>query len=112
MRSLFLDTLAELSLEAVMRERVRCEDGVLEVGGERVELEAYKKVLVAAVGKAAGPMARAFVRAVEPKRVSGVIVSSTETADPPPYFLTYVGSHPYPDAGSVHAAEVALGMVS
>ncbi|MEZ5360959.1 MAG: DUF4147 domain-containing protein [Bryobacterales bacterium] len=112
LRALFLDTLSELSLDVVMRERIRCDSGVLEVGGERVEIDSYKKVLVAAIGKAAGPMARAFVRAVEPKRVSGVIVSSTETPDPPPYFLTYVGSHPYPDAGSIHAAEVALGMLS
>ena len=112
LRQLFLDVLDELSLERVMRERLLCRDGVLEVGGERFELASYKKVLVAAIGKAAAPMARAFVQAVEPKRVSGVIVSSVDAEDPPPYFLTYTGGHPYPNEGSVHAADVALGMVS
>ena len=110
LRRLFLDVLDELSLERVMRDRISCHDGALEIGAERIELDRYKKVLVAAIGKAAGPMARAFAKAVSPKRVSGIIVSSTGTVDPPPYFLTYVGGHPYPDAGSVHSAEVALGM--
>ncbi len=112
LRQLFLNLLEELSLERVMRERVRCADGLVEVGGERIDLADYKKVLVAAIGKAAAPMARAFVAAVQPKRASGLIVSSVDIDDPPPYFLTYVGGHPYPDEGSLHAADVALGMVS
>jgi hydroxypyruvate reductase len=112
LRQLFLDLLDELALERVMRDRIACRDGVLEVGGESIDLGPYKKVLVAAIGKAAAPMARAFAEIAAPKRVSGIIVSSTPTPDPPPYFLTYIGGHPYPDAGSMHAAEVALGMVT
>ena len=112
LRSMFLDLLDELSLERVMRERVTCTDGMLQVGDEQIDLAAYKKVLVAAIGKAAEPMARAFVKAIEPKRASGLIVSPTSIPNPPPYFLSYVGGHPYPDEGSVHAADVAQGMVS
>ena len=112
LRSMFLELLDELSLERVMRERITCTDGILQVGDEKVDLAAYKKVLVAAIGKAAEPMARAFAKAIEPKRSSGLIVSPAAIPNPPPYFLSYVGGHPYPDAGSVHAAEVALGTLS
>ena len=111
LRRLIHDLLDELSLERVMRERLHCRDGVLEVGGERIDLASYKKVIVAAIGKAAAPMARAFADVVAPQRVSGIIVSSVEVDEVPPYFLSYRGGHPYPNEGSLHAASVALGMV-
>jgi hypothetical protein len=62
LRQIFLDVLDELSLERVMADKLICESGVLQVDAERIDLEPFKKVLVAAIGKAAGPMARACTR--------------------------------------------------
>lgn len=112
LRSIFLDTLDELSLERVMQETISCRDGVLEAGDVRLDLADYKKILTVAIGKAAGPMAKAFARLVEPRKASGVIVAPTETQDAPPYFMSYVGGHPYPTEGSVHAAEVVQEMLT
>lgn len=112
LRTLFLDTLDELSLERVMADKLRCRDGVLEAGEVRIDLTDYKKILTVAIGKAAAPMAKAFARLVEPQIASGVIVAPTETSDAPPYFMTYVGGHPYPTEGSVHAADVVREMLT
>lgn len=111
LREIFLDTLDELSLERVLQERISCKDGVLEAGETRIELGEYKKILTVAIGKAAGPMAKGFAKLVAPRKVSGVIVAPTETADAPPFFMTYVGGHPYPTEGSVHAADVVEEML-
>lgn len=105
LREIFADTLAELSLEQVIADRLHCEDGVLTIADERVVLSEYTKIIVVAIGKAAHPMARGFVERVAPARVSGVVVGPV-SAETPPYFVEYVGGHPYPNAASFHAASV------
>ena len=70
LRALFEETLGELSIGRALETRLRCEDGVLAVGDERIVLADYKKIVVAAIGKAAHGMAREFARLVAPARVS------------------------------------------
>lgn len=105
LREMFTETLAELSLERVIAERMRCEDGVLSIEDETIVLSEFTKIIVVAIGKAAHPMARGFVDLVAPARVTGVIVGPV-SAEKPPFFLEYVGGHPYPNAASFHAASV------
>ncbi|MBI1356233.1 MAG: DUF4147 domain-containing protein [Acidobacteria bacterium] len=112
LRNIFLDVLDELSLERVLQERLSCRDGVLVAGETRIDLAEYKKILTVAIGKAAGPMAKGFARLVQPRKASGVIVAPTPTPDAPPYFMTYVGGHPYPTEGSVYAASVVEEMLT
>ena len=112
LRGIFLDTLDELSLERVLQERISCTNGILEAGEVRIDLGDYRKILVVAIGKAAAPMAKGFAKLVAPRKTSGVVVAPTETPDAPPYFMTYVGGHPYPTEGSVHAANVVEEMLS
>jgi len=112
LRHLFLSTLGRLSVEEVMAEKVRCENGVLSVGGEQIELAPFKKIIGVAIGKAALPMSRALSNIVNPHKMSGVIVSPAPAGDLPPYFLHYVGGHPYPDKQSFHAANVTLELLS
>lgn len=111
LRRLFLDTLAELSLDRVIPEKVRVSDGVMEVGGERIELRLFKKIVLVSLGKAAGQMARAVKQLVDPLVASGVVVSSEPVLQPLPYMLHYRGGHPYPSADSIHAAEVILELL-
>ncbi len=111
LKELFVSTLGELSLGPVMRSRIVCEDGVLAVGNDRFELAGFKKVIVVAVGKAAAPMAATFGEIVASRRVSGVIVTPVAEHDAPPYFLRYVGGHPYPNEQSVHGARVVRELV-
>ncbi len=112
LRTIFFDTLEAISLDRVLREKVRCSDGVLTVGDERLRLADFKKILVVAIGKAARPMAAALADIAAPARVSGIIVGPTASADLPPYFLEYVGGHPYPNEQSLHAAAVIEEMLT
>jgi len=105
LREIFTETLAELSLEQVIVDRLHSEDGVLTIADERIVLSEYAKIIVVAIGKAAHPMARGFVERVAPARVSGVVVGPV-SAEAPPYFVEYVGGHPYPNTASFHAASV------
>ncbi len=117
LRQLFLDTLADLSLDRVMRERIRVRDGVLEIGGEQTDLKPFQKIVLVSLGKAAWPMARTMQDLLTPASgagviPSGVVVSSTPPPGPLRYLLYYQGGHPIPNATSVHAAEVILELLS
>ena len=112
LRQLFLSTLERLELKQVMRRKIACDGAVLEVGDEQIDLSPFKKILGVAIGKAAYPMAAAFSEIIQPRVVSGIAVSSAANREPPPYFIGYQGGHPYPDAESMHAADVALTMLS
>jgi hydroxypyruvate reductase len=112
LRQLFLATLGELSLDRVMRERIRVRDGVLDIDGDQLDLKPFKKIILVGIGKAAWPMARTLQEMLDPLVASGVVVSSVA---PPPrlrYLLYYRGGHPIPNEASVHAAEVLLEMLS
>jgi hydroxypyruvate reductase len=112
LRRLFLSTLSKLSVEQVMTEKVRCQKGVLSVGGEQLELGPFKKIIGVSIGKAALPMTRALSEILKPHTMSGVVVSPAHASDLPQYFLHYVGGHPYPDRQSFHAADVVLELLS
>jgi hydroxypyruvate reductase len=106
LREIFHTMLERLALERVMRNKIACSHRVLEVGGERVELEPFKKILVVAIGKAAAPMADALSQIVAPDVVSGVLVAPVIPAKPLRHFMAYRGGHPYPDDASLYAARV------
>jgi len=106
LRELFHTMLERLTIERVMRSKITCVNRVLEVGGERIELEPFKKILVVAIGKAAAPMADAFGQIVAPDLVSGVVVAPAAPMQPLRHFMAYAGGHPYPDASSLYAASV------
>ena len=112
LRGIFFEALEELSLERVLQDRISCNSGALQAGDTTIRLDDYKKILTVAIGKAAGPMAKGFARLVEPRKASGVIVAPTPTPDAPPFFMTYVGGHPYPTEGSVHAATVVQELLT
>ncbi len=111
LRKIFLETLEDLRLDEVMHRSIRVDNDVLIAGDERIELAPFKKIIAVAIGKAADRMARELVRSMEPRQVTGVIVSSVPPSEPLPYFLRYQGGHPYPNAESFHAAAVVTKLV-
>ncbi len=111
LRQLFLAALEDLSLRRVMNEKIKCREGVLCWGDERIELERYRKIVTIAIGKAAFQMAEGFAETVRPRTACGLAVSSL-TPPHQPDFVTYQGGHPYPNLESVQAAERALEALS
>lgn len=108
LRRLFLETLEEISLERVMAEKVRCQGPLLQAAGETVDLSACRRIFVAAIGKAAGPMAAALAAGLPAERTSGAVVSPAPAGAAPPGFETFAGGHPYPNAQSLAAADFLL----
>jgi hydroxypyruvate reductase len=111
LREIFLETIHELRIDQVMRSAIQFDGGVLKFGQESIDLSRFKKVIVIAIGKAAGRMAEEFVAIAAPHRVSGIVVSSVPSTKAPPYFLRYIGGHPYPNKESFHSAAVVEELV-
>ena len=111
LRQLFLSTLEGLSLDRVMPEKLSCQDAVLEVGGDRIELGRYKKIALVAIGKAAFQMSRALTEMVKGRAVAGVMVTSAKPEQELDGFKTYMGGHPYPDQQSFGAAAVTQDLL-
>ena len=109
--SLFRDTLEEITLDRVLPERVRVGGSELQIDGETLNLAASERVTLAAFGKAAYPMASTVARSLAPRPVTGVAVGPTVATKPIPGIETILGSHPYPDEGSLRGARALLQAV-
>ena len=112
LNQLFTSTLEQLSLDKVMPKRLAANAGVLQFGEERIELTAFRKILVVAIGKAAYQMAEQTAEMLKPHTVSGMIVTSALPSGRLTNFMTYEGGHPYPNEQSVWSADVARELLS
>lgn len=108
---LFLRTLARLSLDRVIPEKMSCREGVLDVMGERVDLRAFRRVVVVALGKAAWEMVEATAKIVAPIPLGGVIAAPDARARARPGFACFSGGHPYPNADSFRAGAAVVDLL-
>jgi glycerate 2-kinase len=106
-REIFLDTLAECSVPAAFQRNLEYDHGVLRIGEDLYNLDAYSRVFVVAIGKAAHTMTDALVGEVG-GRVEGVVVAPTEPAHYLHRFTYFKGGHPMPTQESVTAARHIL----
>lgn len=106
-RAILTHALLGVTPQVVIRERVRCEGGVLSVvDGPRIDFASYRAVRVAALGKAAGGMA---VQAEGWTRFAESVVISPDGGDLFG-FEALRGGHPEPDEDSVKAGERLLAL--
>jgi hydroxypyruvate reductase len=107
---IFESALRSSRVEPAMERRVRVRDGVLEVDELRYELRRYGRVFVVAIGKAAGPMAAAFLRqaGAEAARFEGIVAGFHDSGDWPLGFRLFRSGHPSPNEVSVEAARAIL----
>jgi hydroxypyruvate reductase len=103
---IFRYALNASSVEAAMARRVRFDSGALQIDGQAYSLDRYRRLLLIAFGKAAGTMARAFLRQTgsEAERFAGIVVAPEAMELPSPRFRVYRGGHPSPNEASVAAA--------
>ena len=89
-----------------MSRRVRFAGGMLAVDGHEYSLDQYERVVLIAMGKAAGTMTRAFLHAAGQfaKRFEGVVVAPQLVELEKARFRVYHGGHPLPNAASAEAA--------
>ncbi len=111
LRRLFLATIEDLSLDRVIPRRIAVHGPILEIDNDRIDLDPFKKIVLISLGKAAFQMAETMQALLQPRVVSGVVVSSEPAGGELRYMLHYQGGHPYPNAESVHAAAVILELL-
>jgi hydroxypyruvate reductase len=107
---IFLYALNASRVEPAMGQRLVCRDGLIEIDGHRYVLDAYERLVLIAIGKAAHTMAAAFLRQVGDarERFEGIVVGPEDEAAPSQGFRVYRGGHPSPNAGSMAAAANVL----
>ncbi len=106
-REIFTAALKNASIEAAFARNVHCERRVLRIGEDLHDLDAYSRVLVVSIGKAAHTMAAALEAQVG-SSLQGIVASSAEPASQVRGFRYFRGGHPTPTAESISAANAIL----
>ncbi len=110
-RSLFTAVMAGVDVPRRMRECFSMEGDRLRVGDELIQLDGFSHVLMAAIGKAAVPMAEHAIETLRPHiALSGVVVG-VGAWDCPDAIRYFKGGHPLPDENSLEAAQALLELM-
>src|ERR1700694_2914281 len=112
-RLIFHETLAAIDIPVVMQRKLRVEGSLLHCGATAIELRAFSKIRVVAIGKASHAMLGGL-RALLPQDIEfqGVVSAPTPPDRPPPGIQYFVGGHPIPNAESWEAAEAILSLLA
>ena len=115
---LFTGALAACNIESAFDRRIRMEGNVLHrlmpdgSGPEKIDLAAYKRVYVIALGKAAGPMLDVLLdRMKRRKGLRGICCSNHLPKKHNWRFRYFDGGHPLPNEESFAAARAALALL-
>ncbi|HTW32839.1 MAG TPA: DUF4147 domain-containing protein [Candidatus Sulfotelmatobacter sp.] len=106
-RSIFLEALAESSIQKAFARHVHCDRGVLRVGEDLYDLHSYSGVQVIALGKAAHTMVEALAEHVG-SSLEGIVASSVQPAAQVRGFRYFHGGHPTPNGESIQASNAIL----
>src|SRR5882762_7757354 len=107
-RQIFAHALAEASIARAFDRNVDLErGGVLRVGDDLFDLNAYSRRFVVSIGKAANTMVEAFV-AKTGELFEGIVACSVGPQQQVRGFRYFLGGHPTPNADSVLAADAVL----
>src|SRR5437868_5488069 len=112
-RLIFQETLAAIDIAAVMQRKVRVEGAKLRCGEIALDLNAFSRIRVVAIGKAAHAMLDGL-RATLPADLSfdGIVSAPTSPAQALPGIKYFVGGHPIPNGESWNSAEAILSLLA
>ena len=99
-----------INTEAVVREKVKIENGKLFVGNLNFDLSAYEKIFVAGIGKCALDAAKVLEEMLGDKITQGIILDIRK--DKLEKMVSYAGTHPFPSEKNVSVAKKIVEMVS
>src|SRR5947209_4419112 len=112
-RMIFQETLAAIDIPAVMRRKVRVEGALLHCGEVVLQLHAFSRIRVVAIGKAAHAMLEGLRATLPPElNFEGVASAPTAPAQPLPGMKYFVGGHPIPNSDSWNSAEAILSFLA
>src|SRR5437773_7512110 len=106
-RHIFAHALRESSISRAFARDVHCERGLLRLCEDLYDLNAYGRVFVISIGKAAHSMLAALHEQAG-ERFEGIVASPLAPAFHIRGFRYFQGGHPLPNAESIHAADAML----
>jgi glycerate 2-kinase len=106
-RALFAKSLGESTVAKAFAKHVTCDHGVLRIRDDLYDLNAFSRVFVASLGKAAHSMLHAFMGQAG-ERFEGIVVSPVPPDSQVRGFRYFHGGHPLPNAESIRGAEALL----
>ena len=106
-RGIFTSALRNASIESAFARNVHCERRVLRIGEDLHDLDAYNRIFVVSIGKAAHTMVAAL-EAQAGSNLEGIVASSVDLASQLRGFRYFRGGHPTPTAESIQAAAAIL----
>jgi hydroxypyruvate reductase len=113
-RSLFLGALDGVQPDAAVRRSMRFEGAELRIGEFAYPMEQFRRIVLVAAGKAAGPMSEAalgILGAGFGLEIAGVVVGTCPPSNCDARIEFFYGGHPIPDVGSHEAAEAVLRLL-
>jgi glycerate 2-kinase len=111
-RRIFHETLAAIDIPAAMQRKLRREGSLLHCSGTVIDLRAFDRVRVIAIGKAAHAMVQGLASVLPPELMfDGVVSAPTAPARPAPGMQCFLAGHPVPNAESWKAAEAILAVL-
>lgn len=111
-RDIFLQALERTGVAAAMERRVTFDAGTMQADGRRYKLDGYERVLLIAIGKAAGSMAASLLRIMGEGAVRMEGVVAGVCTDPmPERIVVFAGGHPSPTQASLDAAAEILRLL-
>jgi hydroxypyruvate reductase len=106
-RHIFDHALRESAVQRAFSRHLQCERGVLRICEDLYDLNAYGRVFVIAIGKAAHTMLIAL-HEIAGTRFEGIVASSVEPEFQIRGFRYFDGGHPLPNTESLRAADAML----
>jgi hydroxypyruvate reductase len=111
-RQIFHETLAAIDIPATMHRKLSRHGTQLTCGEKIIDLSAFEKLRVVAIGKAAHAMVDGLVGVLAPfVRFEGVVSGPTAPRKSLPGMRYFVGGHPLPNEESWKAAEAILALL-
>jgi glycerate 2-kinase len=111
-RRIFHETLAAINIPEVMRRKLQLEGSFLHCDEAAVDLRAFTKIRVVALGKASHAMVEGLAWLL-PANVAfqGIVSAPTPPRRPVRGMDYFLGGHPLPNAGSWQAAEAIIELL-
>jgi glycerate 2-kinase len=107
------ETLAAIDITSTMRQKLARSGSRIRVLGAELDLAAFERICVIAIGKASEGMAHGMCEVLSPDfHAEGIVVASSIIANAPPGFRVIAAGHPVPDEGSFAAGRAILDLLA
>src|ERR1700755_2613843 len=106
-RSIFTSALEQASIAKGYARHVHCERGILRVREDLYDLHSYSNVFVVSIGKAGHTMVESLSAQVG-SSLEVIVASAVQPASQIRGLRYFLGGHPTPNEGSIHAASAIL----